>query len=104
MEEKKEIGIGVEDDKVLTDKAYYDADKRLFLKEWLDKGGVVTLLTRPGLFGKTLTLNLLRTFLKQIGKEEIKVKKETEDGTKSRKPPTSSMRNTKWGTSLIRFN
>lgn len=37
-------------------------DKTLLIRDVLDKGGKVTLLTRPRRFGKTLGLSMLHTF------------------------------------------
>lgn len=55
-------GIGIENYKEMLDKSYYYVDKTLLIKELLDRGGKVSLFTRPRRFGKTLTLSMLRTF------------------------------------------
>lgn len=58
----KKIGIGYENYKDFIEKNLYYVDKTLLVQEILDKGGAVTLLTRPRRFGKTLGLSMLRTY------------------------------------------
>ena len=43
--------------------AYLFVDKTLFIREFLDAGDEITLITRPRRFGKTLTLSMLQHFL-----------------------------------------
>lgn len=59
---KKPLAIGVEDYRRIVDKPYYYVDKTLFIKDLIDKGGTVSLFTRPRRFGKTLALSMLKTF------------------------------------------
>ncbi len=59
---KKRLPIGIEFYKEMVDKSYYYVDKTLMVKDILDKGGKVNLFTRPRRFGKTLALQMLRTF------------------------------------------
>ena len=61
----KKIGIGYEDYKRIIDDDCYYADKTMLVKEILDKGGMVTLFTRPRRFGKTLALSMLQTFFEE---------------------------------------
>ena len=42
---------------------YLFVDKTLFIREFLDSGDKITLITRPRRFGKTLTLSMLQHFL-----------------------------------------
>ncbi|MEM7495933.1 MAG: AAA family ATPase [Myxococcota bacterium] len=42
-------------------------DKTLFIKEVLDVGDAVTLITRPRRFGKTTNMSMLRCFLQESG-------------------------------------
>ena len=42
---------------------YLFVDKSLFIREWLNAGDKITLITRPRRFGKTLTLSMLQHFL-----------------------------------------
>ena len=59
---KKAIPIGIEFYNQLINKDYYYLDKTLLVKELLDNTASVTLFTRPRRFGKTLALNMLKTF------------------------------------------
>lgn len=63
--QRRPLPIGIEFYKDMMNKPYYYVDKTLFIKEILDKGGKVNLFTRPRRFGKTLTLQMLRTFFEQ---------------------------------------
>ncbi len=63
--EKMPVAIGIEDYKRILDKPYYYIDKTLMIKEMLDKGGAVSLFTRPRRFGKTLALSMIKTFFEQ---------------------------------------
>lgn len=56
----KPLPIGIDDFGKLITNGYYYVDKTLFIRELLDKKGEVNLLTRPGRFGKTLNLSMLR--------------------------------------------
>ena len=63
VQELKKIGIGYEDYKRFIDDDMYYVDKTMLIRDVVEKGGEVTLFTRPRRFGKTLTLSMLRTFL-----------------------------------------
>ncbi len=57
------IGIGYQDfGRLITNDIFY-IDKTLFIKEWLENKDVVTLITRPRRFGKTLNMSMLEHFL-----------------------------------------
>ena len=58
----KKIGIGYENYKEFIDGNMYYVDKTMLIADILNKGGKVTLFTRPRRFGKTLALSMLRTF------------------------------------------
>ena len=58
----KKIGIGYEDYKRFIDDDMYYIDKTMLIYDVIEKGGKVTLFTRPRRFGKTLALSMLRTF------------------------------------------
>ena len=58
----KKIGIGYEDYKRFIDDDMYYIDKTMLISDIIEKGGEVTLFTRPRRFGKTLALSMLRTF------------------------------------------
>lgn len=59
---KKRVPIGYEDLKEVVEKNLYYVDKTMLLKDLMDSGGKVTLLTRPRRFGKTLNLSMIRRF------------------------------------------
>ena len=44
---------------------YYYVDKTLLIKDYLDDGAKVTLFTRPRRFGKTLNMDMLRTYFEK---------------------------------------
>ena len=68
--QKKPLPIGIEFYKKIIDKSFYYVDKTLLVKDLLEKGGEVNFFTRPRRFGKTLALNMLRTFFEQeIGQD-----------------------------------
>lgn len=50
----------------------YYVDKTMLVKELIDDRGMVTLFTRPRRFGKTLALNMLKTFF-EISEEDTSV-------------------------------
>ena len=58
----KKIGTGYEDYRKFIDEDLYYIDKTMLIQDIVEKGGEVTLFTRPRRFGKTLALSMLRTF------------------------------------------
>lgn len=58
---KLPLPIGVSDFKELVSNYYY-VDKTLILKDFIDSKPKVSLFTRPRRFGKTLTMDMLKTF------------------------------------------
>ena len=58
----KKIPVGYEDIREIIDKDLFYIDKTLMIRELLDRGGKVSLFTRPRRFGKTLNLSMLRRF------------------------------------------
>ena len=63
-ENKKLLPIGEDDFRILREskKESYYVDKTLMIKDFLDYGNKVTLITRPRRFGKTLNMTMLRDF------------------------------------------
>ena len=61
----QKIGIGYEDYREFIEKDLYYVDKTSLVKDIVEKGGKVTLFTRPRRFGKTLALSMLRTFFEE---------------------------------------
>jgi len=58
---RRPLPIGVSDFRVACDQYYY-IDKTLLIKDFIDERPIVSLFTRPRRFGKTLTMDMLRTF------------------------------------------
>ena len=64
MTEKLPFPVGVSDYR-LASKEYYYVDKTLMLKTFLDERPMVSLFTRPRRFGKTLNMDMLRTYFEK---------------------------------------
>ena len=62
---RKPLPIGVSDYRDAC-KNYYYVDKTLMIKEFLDERPKVSLFTRPRRFGKTLNMDMLRTFFEKV--------------------------------------
>ena len=84
----KKIGIGYEFYTHFIDQNLYYVDKTLLVRDILEKGGQVTLITRPRRFGKTLALTMLQTYFELEYDREGNVidKKRYFEGKKSWKP------------------
>ena len=54
--------IGHQDYETVRMNDYFYVDKTGFIKEWWDSGDIVTLITRPRRFGKTLNLSMTEKF------------------------------------------
>ncbi|MCD8202285.1 MAG: AAA family ATPase, partial [Prevotella sp.] len=65
--ELKKLPIGVSSFAKI-DSMYY-VDKTLFIKDFIDLKGDVTLFTRPRRFGKTLNMDMLKTFFEKTPKD-----------------------------------
>lgn len=65
---KLPLPIGISD-YALASKDYYYIDKTLLIKEFLDEKPKVSLFTRPRRFGKTLTMDMLRTFFEKSNQD-----------------------------------
>lgn len=60
---KQNLPIGISDYRVLKERNLYHVDKTLMIKEFLDNNGtMVTLITRPRRFGKTLNMSMMAEF------------------------------------------
>lgn len=59
---EKPLPIGVDDFEQLITNDYYFVDKTMFIKELIDKKGLVNLFTRPRRFGKSLNMSMLRYY------------------------------------------
>lgn len=58
----KTVAIGIQNFEKLIQDGYFYIDKTDFIREWLESGDSVTLITRPRRFGKTLNMSMLEAF------------------------------------------
>ena len=56
------VAIGIQDFESVITNDYFYIDKTEFIREWWENGDEVTLITRPGRFGKTLNLSMTKRF------------------------------------------
>ena len=59
---RKTISIGIQGFSDLRERNCYFVDKTHFIKEWWENQDMVTLITRPRRFGKTLNMSMLECF------------------------------------------
>ena len=59
---KKAIPIGVSDYERLRKEDYYFVDKSMMIQEFLRRKSIVTLITRPRRFGKTINMSMMAEF------------------------------------------
>ena len=85
MIEMKAIPIGTNSFSKLITNDYYFVDKTLMIKEFLDRGADVTLITRPRRFGKTINMSMMAEFF-----DITKDSKEIFKGTKIMETPYAS--------------
>ena len=69
-ERKKALPVGIEFFRDFKLKNYYYVDKTAFIAELLRTKGAVNLFTRPRRFGKSLNMNMFKTFF-EIGADEV---------------------------------
>ena len=81
----KKIPIGTKSFSRLVTGDYYLVDKTLMIKEFLDRGTDVTLITRPRRFGKTINMSMMAEFF-----DITKDTKEIFKGTKIMETPYAS--------------
>ena len=65
------LPIGVSDYRLASTEYYY-IDKTMMLKDFIDERPMVTLFTRPRRFGKTLNMDMLRTFFEKTNEDTSK--------------------------------
>ena len=53
----------------LASSEYYYIDKTMMIRDFIDERPMVTLFTRPRRFGKTLNMDMLRTFFEKSDKD-----------------------------------
>ena len=68
--EKKKLPIGEEFFRNIRTKGFYYVDKTEFISELLKTRGSVNLFTRPRRFGKSLNIDMLKTFF-EIGTDAV---------------------------------
>lgn len=64
------VAIGVQDFEKYITKNYFYVDKTKFIKEWWQSGDDTTVVMRPRRFGKTLTMDMVKTFFSLEYKEK----------------------------------
>lgn len=70
-DKKLPLPIGITDYAKIVSKCYY-VDKTLLIKDILDEAAAISLFTRPRRFGKTLNMNMLRTFFEKTEEDTSK--------------------------------
>ena len=73
---KKRVPLGQKSYEKLKTGNYYVVDKSLMIKDYLDKGNEVTLITRPRRFGKTINMSMMADFF-DITKDSKELFKDT---------------------------
>ena len=81
----KKIPTGIKSFRKLREENYYFVDKTLMIKDFLERGSEVTLVTRPRRFGKTINMSMLSEFF-----DITKDSKEIFKGTKIMDTPYAS--------------
>ena len=81
----KKIPTGIKSFRKLREENYYFVDKTLMIKDFLNRGSEVTLVTRPRRFGKTINMSMLSEFF-----DITKNSKEIFKGTKIMDTPYAS--------------
>ncbi len=76
MDEKvatRNVVIGVQNFEDLIVRHYFYVNKTGFIKEWWGSGDIVTLITRPRRFGKTLTMDMVERFfsIQYAGRKDL---------------------------------
>lgn len=81
----KKIPTGIKSFRKLREENYYFVDKTLMIKDFLERGSEVTLITRPRKFGKTINMSMMSEFF-----DITKDSKEIFKGTKIMDTPYAS--------------
>ena len=68
LQENLPLPIGISDYRLASTEYYY-IDKTMLIKDFLDERPMVSLFTRPRRFGKTLNMDMLRTFFEKSGED-----------------------------------
>lgn len=62
--ERLPLPVGISDYRLASSQYYY-VDKTMMIKDFIDERPMVSLFTRPRRFGKTLNMDMLRTFFEK---------------------------------------
>ena len=65
---RKPLPVGISDYRIASTQYYY-VDKTMLIKDFIDDRPMVSLFTRPRRFGKTLNMDMLRTFFEKTDEE-----------------------------------
>ena len=67
------VAIGHQDYETVRKNDYFYIDKTEFISEWWNAGDIVTLITRPRRFGKTLNMSMTEQFfsVKYAGRSDL---------------------------------
>ena len=65
---RRPLPVGISDYRVASTQYYY-VDKTMLIKDFLDDRPMVSLFTRPRRFGKTLNMDMLRTFFEKTDED-----------------------------------
>ena len=71
MQNRLPLPIGSTNYRQISESSYY-VDKTLLVKDILDEGSKILLFTRPRRFGKTLNMDMLRTFFEKTAEDSSK--------------------------------
>ena len=63
---KREVATGIQDFESLRVNQRFYVDKTEFIRRWWNGGDIVTLITRPRRFGKTLNMSMINCFFSYI--------------------------------------
>ena len=96
---KKEIATGIQDfEKLRVNQRFY-VDKTDFIRQWWNGGDVVTLITRPRRFGKTLNMSTLNCFFSN----QFENRGELFEGLKVWEDPAMREQQGKWPVIFLSF-
>lgn len=83
MSRKLPLPVGTTNYKKICEDSYY-VDKTLLIKEILDEKVNVALFTRPRRFGKTLNMDMLRTFFEKTAEAPADISKIKKFGSREK--------------------
>ena len=96
---KREIATGIQDFESLRENGDFYVDKTGFIREWWEGRDIVTLITRPRRFGKTLNMSTLNCFFSNKFEDRGELFK----GLKVWKDPEMRQQQGKWPVVFVSF-